>query len=166
MQKVIPFLRAQAVVDKAARITTTDLYAAYLDWFPDLAEAGRPEARRTFTAAVRELAAPYGQTRYGLIRHDGGTKVSRGFYGLRLAGEDDDPLAAIPAGPLATARVLLDQSADRRNTDKGYGRDVRTLQSLLLTVEGVAWSRTVAAALIENYVDIYPELGTAGGLLP
>jgi len=156
---ITAFCVANAVIDPMARVTVGELYAAYLKWFPAFVDNKQKATRRVFTVGVQEAARAF-DVIYGPMWANG--KTQRGFIGLRLA---DNRLDDTPAGPLATARDLLTQSAARRPNDAAYVRDVRTVQDLLLTVDSMQWSRTVALSVLDEYAEIYPELDTVLALI-
>lgn len=160
VSSVIAFLTATVVIDADARVASSDLYAAYLDWFPGIPEAGQRTTRRTFTAEIRDLMKPYSQVRYGPIRLDG--RVTRGFKGLRLV--EPDP-ADLPPGPLSTACTLLATSAYRRGGNAMFSKDMRVAVSLIIAAPSVRWARDTAVRLVDEYAEIYPELDTVLMLL-
>lgn len=149
MHSTLPFLQSHVVIDAAGRLSSEGLYAAYLKWLPDVDEAGTPARRRTFTAQTRELFSGYPKVRYGSHLIDG--EVRRGFVGLSLATPADNMHGDIPDGPLSIAYQLL------RASRVPLG-DIETVSDLLLTARGVAWSRKVAAAILEDWAEVYPEI--------
>lgn len=172
MLQITTFLNAKIIIDPSSRVSSAELYAAYVAWMGRLygCKVGPVSKRRPFTAAVRELccglsAAEYGAgktPRYGV--HLIGGEIVRGFRNLRLTTPDDGMHDNIPEGPLRVAAQLVGAAAARHKSD-GLSADADTVKDLLLTASRLPWSKAVAIELLDNQSYWFPELETPIALL-
>lgn len=152
------FLMARTGLDEEGRVSSSELYDAYVKWHPP--EGGKRVKRKTFINQATEAYRCF-PVEYGIHRFPGLDRPTRGFKGVVLyhAAAGRELSRAMQA-----VNGVIDATLARRS-DAAMQADFEVLKDLLMTVESNYWSRKTARKLLEEWAECYSELDIAISLL-